>query len=540
MGKTMGLSAVAGATALLVAVRQSSAAVAELSMQAKMAGVSFEAFQELKYVAEQNLVGVDALTDGLKELSLRADEFILTGSGSASDAFKRLGYSAAELKEKLNDPAQLFSEIIERLGTLDRAAQIRISDEVFGGSGGEQFVALIDAGADGLARGAAEARNLGIILSEETAAKAEELNRAFQTVTTTVTAGLQQAIVNAGYALYDFLQQFMAVENRTTAALEIKASDIKAGIAARQRALDEIEAGTRRRPGGNTLASDNEADAQALAQINAELERRRELLEVTPPGVTVPPKLSGTGFATGSDAEADKVKELITSLRDEQAIMREMDPVQKQMLAMREQLTAATPRQREEVEGLVRSLQQEAQAWAGAQAAGQFFGDMMIDSLEGLRQGTKSLTEVLDDMINALAQAVLQSMLLGQGPLAGLFGTKDAGGGIGGMTGGLLQSFAGPFAKGGLIPNGTFGIVGERGPEMVSATAGGAQVTSNSSLADMLAPAASGGPMQVIVQGSGLTQAEMTQAIADAFESFDRHTLPRRVNEITNDPLATG
>lgn len=58
------------------------------------------------------------------------------------------------------------------------------------------------------------------------------------------------------------------------------------------------------------------------------------------------------------------------------------------------------------------------------------------------------------------------------------------GGGRGG-GGGLLATFAGFFAKGGTIPNGGWGIVGERGPEPVFATASGIGVLPNSSLRQM-------------------------------------------------------
>ncbi|MDN5568990.1 MAG: hypothetical protein L0G27_09665, partial [Paracoccus sp. (in: a-proteobacteria)] len=63
--------------------------MAALGDEAKRAGVSTQAFQEWKFVAEQNRIGVDALVDGLKELNLRADEFVTTGKGSAAEAFTR-------------------------------------------------------------------------------------------------------------------------------------------------------------------------------------------------------------------------------------------------------------------------------------------------------------------------------------------------------------------------------------------------------------------------------------------------------------------
>jgi hypothetical protein len=45
---------------------------------------------------------------------------------------------------------------------------------------------------------------------------------------------------------------------------------------------------------------------------------------------------------------------------------------------------------------------------------------------------------------------------------------------VGGAFGGISDFFAGFFANGGFIPGGKFGVVGERGPELVS---GPAQVT---------------------------------------------------------------
>ena len=104
---------VAGGVAEAVsAVRDIAKGVASIGDEAKRAGVSMKAFQEWKFVAEQNRIGVDALTDGLKELNLRADEFVITGKGSAAEAFQRLGYSAEDLKKKLEDPSELLLEII--------------------------------------------------------------------------------------------------------------------------------------------------------------------------------------------------------------------------------------------------------------------------------------------------------------------------------------------------------------------------------------------------------------------------------------------
>jgi hypothetical protein len=200
MPKLMGLAgAVAGigVAGSVGAVRQTVRGIAEIGDAAKRAGIQVEAFQEWKYVADQNRIGIDALTDGFKELNLRADEFIQTGGGSAADAFKRLGFGAAELNEKLKDPSALMLEIIKRMEGLDKAAQIRVADEVFGGAAGERFVELLDRGAAGISAQITRARELGIVLDEGAVRKATELDAKFSEVQTRLQSMWRGGVVEA-------------------------------------------------------------------------------------------------------------------------------------------------------------------------------------------------------------------------------------------------------------------------------------------------------------------------------------------------------
>lgn len=183
----------------VAAIRQTVKGIAEIGDAAKRAGVNVEAFQEWRYVADQNRIGIDALTDGFKELSLRADEFIQTGSGSGADALKRLGFNAADLGKQLKDPSALMLEIMKRMEGLDKAAQIRIADEVFGGSGGERFVELLDRGAAGISKQIARARELGLVIDEGAVRKAAELDAKFSEVETRLQSIWRSGVVEAGY-----------------------------------------------------------------------------------------------------------------------------------------------------------------------------------------------------------------------------------------------------------------------------------------------------------------------------------------------------
>ncbi len=200
VGGVIGSVVVQGLISASQAALQTVHNIAAIGDAAKRAGMSAKAFQEWSYVAEQNRIGVDALTDGFKELSLRADEFIVTGAGSAADAFNRLGLSGQDLANRLKDPSELMLTIVDRMEGLDRAAQIRVADEVFGGTGGEQFVQLLDQGADKLRDTIARGHEIGAVMDEEMIAKAAELDRKWAEITTRVGSfarGLVVGVVDA-------------------------------------------------------------------------------------------------------------------------------------------------------------------------------------------------------------------------------------------------------------------------------------------------------------------------------------------------------
>lgn len=152
---------------------------AQIGDEAKRAGVSVRALQEWKFVGQQNRIGIDQVVDGLKELNLRADEFIITKSGPAAEAFARLGISANELETKLKDPSELLLEIIGRMEDMDQAARIRISDELFGGSAGERFAELVSRGENELRKTIRAANDTGAVLDSELIEKAAELDRRY-------------------------------------------------------------------------------------------------------------------------------------------------------------------------------------------------------------------------------------------------------------------------------------------------------------------------------------------------------------------------
>ena len=191
----------AGAGGLGLLIRNSVASASAIRENAQQAGVSVRAFQELSFAANNYAVSQDALIDGLKELSLRGDEFVTTGVGPAAEAFERLGISQQDVIRGLQDTSVFFDDIIRKTQELDAAAQIRIADELFGGTGGEQFVRIIQGGADGLARLRTEAARLGLIISSDQIQQAQIMRQQIDQLSFIFQARLQTAILENADAL---------------------------------------------------------------------------------------------------------------------------------------------------------------------------------------------------------------------------------------------------------------------------------------------------------------------------------------------------
>lgn len=131
--------------------------------------------QEWTAVGRRFGVQNDALVDGLKELGLRADEFVMTGGGPAAEAFERLGIGIEALRGTAGDTEALLDLVMGRLGDIENeAARQRIFDEIFGGQGGEQMVAMLSASREELEAMMRAAHQRGEILSPEEIANSRE------------------------------------------------------------------------------------------------------------------------------------------------------------------------------------------------------------------------------------------------------------------------------------------------------------------------------------------------------------------------------
>lgn len=308
------------------AVQRLAKEVAEVGNQARRAGVSAKEFQEWAYVAQQNRIEIDAFTDGLKEMSLRADEFAVTGKGSAAEAFQRLGYSADEVAKKMKDPSALLLEIFQRLQQVDKASQIRISDELFGGTAGERFVELLDQGVEKIAATKKQASELGLVMSDELIAKAEMLNTQFNTIATTVGVALKSAIISAAASLSDFLDGFREFQNQRTTTLQDRQSDIMRNRVELNDRLNTVVLDRDKQKIRDKIAALNKEEDEIIAilsQRNSESTWKPNTSGWTPPTPTgaVLTGSSGNGNKSGKSSSVKSAGDMIAEIAQETAAL---------------------------------------------------------------------------------------------------------------------------------------------------------------------------------------------------------------------------
>lgn len=581
-----------GLTGLAAGVRGIVRETAALGDEAARAGLKLKVFQEWKAVAEDTRIPLDAIVDTFKELNIRADEFATTGKGSAADAFARLGMTPEEVQRKLKDPSALMLELIQRTKALkDTAAATRIFDELFGGTGAEQAVRLLQLADGEIQNIITSAHESGRILDEEMVQRAAEIDREFNTLWRNFESGAKAAILNVSIALRDGL--FNDIANMGQ-ALRDMANDPSLHNAARFLFGENTQIGDELAPmrgmearvkklsdqianlkdlGFDALEAEREL-AIAQAELEAEVQRIMSgqgsgtigaTSETTLPTITVTPTVPPAGGggsrrerADAANREMEAVNALIDSLAHELSLIGQSDLAQAQLNARRQAGASATEGQLSQIDMLVEAIHREKeaheQAAQAAQARAQAFENvfqMASDGLLSVMDGSVKAEDAVKKLAVQLALAAAQAALLGTGPFAGMFGgglfgappILNAGGGFAGLIG---------------YSSGTANTGGQKG-----------QPRGVVHGQEAVIPLPSGGKVPVQVQGGGQAMAGETRVKVDVgvsvdkdgnlqafvrnvsqetaastmqrgLQDYDREILPRRVNAIANDPYHVG
>lgn len=172
-----GLTAVlAGAGfAMFKMVRQTADVADAAAKGAQRYGLTTESFQELDHAAQLSGTSIQEVGSALRDLSMKASDATRGGAGNAK-MFKQLGISLKGANKELKSSDELMMDVADRIAkTKSPTEQLAIAMKVFGGAG-EKMLPMLKTGRHGIMKMREEARELGHVISGETAAGFEELN----------------------------------------------------------------------------------------------------------------------------------------------------------------------------------------------------------------------------------------------------------------------------------------------------------------------------------------------------------------------------
>ena len=234
-------AAVTGA-ALAALTVSSVRAVRDQQRLADGLGETLQTVQELDYTFRALGADENDLADALSTIADRAED-AKGGMQSFIDDFKLVGIAVDDLKGK--SPAELFDLLVEKAGqTADANKRVTAAVRLFGDDLGRRLIPLMAEGSAGLAKFRAQARDLGVVMTDEVGKAALDAAYGLDRLQTRIGAivrslGLRlipttQAFTREGNRLLDIAQPLISgffdgisqAVNKTAAAMETPAGRI--------------------------------------------------------------------------------------------------------------------------------------------------------------------------------------------------------------------------------------------------------------------------------------------------------------------------
>ena len=160
-------------------IKESTIGIAEMGNEAKKTagqiGMSVEALQELRYAAKIEDVSQESMDTSLKKLNKSMGD-LRAGTGNLKTYLERSNPALLNQLWNVKSTDQAFDLLIDTINktpnTFDKAA---LAQAAFG-RGGQEMIKIAGSGKKGLEKSREEARKLGIVMSDEAAASAEEFS----------------------------------------------------------------------------------------------------------------------------------------------------------------------------------------------------------------------------------------------------------------------------------------------------------------------------------------------------------------------------
>lgn len=418
------------------AIKRSIDDLDRLAKTADKVGLSIQFLQAIRFGAEQSGVAVQSMDMAMQRFSRRVAE-AANGTGELKQVLEANNIQLRDGNGNLRSQESIlrdYADLIARAGSEQEA--LALAFKAFDSEGAAAVntfrngSAAIDDYVDGVAR-------LGTV-SDDAAREAERLNDAFGRLTHRMTTAFKEAAVGVGGYIKLIVQDIQTMgfaldRLLTNPSLSNLGGLLESVSPVRSGSSEAKKRAAMRRLGGNIqFGAGNQFTRSGAADFYN--------------GVYGQQKKAGiAGLTTDSAAKTaqEQIQKLIQTQEHEIRVLSLSNRQKEIENALFQAGTHATEAQRKKIEELVGTKYDLMQAQDASAQANQFFAESVYSSFSGIITGAESASDAVRNLANSLADAALQAILLGQGPLAGLFGTTATGpSGVGGLLGSFLPQFA--------------------------------------------------------------------------------------------------
>ena len=154
-------------------------------------GITVEALQELQFAATQSGVSTETFSQSMEFFSVKLAE-AARGTTDVSKILKQFGLDAKNLSK---DPAAAIAVVAEKIaGMTNQAEKLRVTRELFS-RGGTEMLNMLQIGGPALDALRQKIRDLGGVMEEDLARKAEAMGDEFETATQVIGVQFKQALI---------------------------------------------------------------------------------------------------------------------------------------------------------------------------------------------------------------------------------------------------------------------------------------------------------------------------------------------------------
>ncbi|HTC04122.1 MAG TPA: hypothetical protein VK749_12035 [Xanthobacteraceae bacterium] len=476
---SLGLTGAASAAGFLTLAVKINGELAKMASLAKQAEISTDKLQEIKYAANINGVSDDDFATSLQQ-SLAMLEEAQHGVNDLKRLFNANGKSIRDSNGELikfDKLLEIAADLISRAPTNE--AKVKIT-EMMGLS--RDWIRTLQGGPEAFRKMQQEAQSAGAVIDSATIAKAKEFDQAWAKAVVKFKAGITETLADLSVAFAEFWQNIIDDVPGASYIVE-KMRRMFGGLEGMT--IPELQDALQR-------SIEQGVDKVEIERIQAELDRKMGKkplrIEIHPevkgPPSVIPQEKQKNAF----DSAVFETQKRIAATEAETASIGKNSEERTRAITVAELEEAAkrantqagfqnatvTDEQRDKINKLADAMEAAAQKQRLAEEQFKGFNELLqqsgqtaIDFIQKLGDKTANFRQMIQSVIQSMEKMALQAALLGQGPLAGIFGTATGvPGGTGGLLGALAGLFGGKRAEGGDVDPGKAFLVGERGPEI--------------------------------------------------------------------------